>query len=317
MPERDGYIPGVPCWVDTSQPDAEAAVSFYGGLFGWEFEDVMAPSSEGKHFIARHEARGSSIFDTSGVRRRGDVAAVRSIPEAAPPRAMWNTYFWVDSADAAAAKVRDAGGGVVVEPFDFIDACRVAVFTDPEGAAFCVWQAKEHKGAQLVNDPGSLVFNGLNTRDLERARSFYGSVFGWQTGAIGGGAEGWTLPGYGDWLEREHHPDLRRQMAEAGAPEGFEDVVASIISIADDQPDTPAHWSVTFAVDDADATAAKATELGAKVIVPPFDAPWSTSTYTIRITVIGDPQGATFSASRFVPENKDLGSEADAAAGSG
>jgi uncharacterized protein len=307
MPERDGYIPGVPCWVDASEPDPEAAVDFYGGLFGWEFRDVMPSSSEGKYFIAQHEATSSSIFDTSGGRRRGDVAAVGSIPEAAPQTAMWNTYFWVDSADEAGSKVRDAGGGVVMEPFDAMDACRMAIFTDPEGAAFCVWEAKEHKGARLVNDPGSLVFNGLNTRDIEAARSFYGSVFGWQTGPIGGGAEGWTLPGYGDWLDREHHPDLRTQMAEAGAPEGFEDVVASIIPIADDQPDTPAHWSVTFAVADADATAAKAAELGGKVIVPPFDAPWSTPTYTIRITVIGDPQGATFSASEFAPQNKDLG----------
>ena len=302
MPERDGYIPGVPCWVDTSQPDPEAAVDFYGDLFGWQFEDVMPPSSQGRYFIARHEAASSSIFDTSGERRRGDVAAVGSIPEAAPPTAMWNTYFWVDSAEEAASKVRDAGGGVVREPFDAMDACRMAVFTDPEGAAFCIWEAKEHKGARLVNDPGALVFNGLNTRDLDGARSFYGSVFGWQTGPIGGGAEGWTLPGYGDWLEREHHPNLRKQMAEAGAPEGFEDIVAAIIPIADDQSDTPAHWSVTFAVDHADATAAKATELGGTVIVPPFDAPWSTSTYTIRITVIADPQGATFSASKFVPK---------------
>ena len=307
MPERDGYIPGVPCWVDASEPDPEAAVEFYGGLFGWRFEDVMSPSSEGEYFIAQHQATSSSIFDTSGDRRRGEVAGVRSIPEAAAPAAMWNTYFWVDSVDEAVSKVRDAGGGVVIEPFDFVDACRMALFTDPEGAAFGVWQAKEHKGARLVNDPGSLVFNGLNTRDVEGARSFYGSVFGWQTAAIGGGAQGWTLPGYGDWLEREHHPDLRRQMAEAGAPEGFEDVVGSIIPIAYDQPDTPAHWSVTFAVDDADATAANATELGGKVIVPPFDAPWSTATYTIRITVIGDPQGATFTASKFAPENKDLG----------
>jgi predicted enzyme related to lactoylglutathione lyase len=313
MPERDGYIPGVPCWVDASEPDPEAAVDFYGRLFGWEFEDMMPSSSKGKYFIARHEAASSSIFDTSGSRRRGDVAAIRSIPAAAPRTAMWNTYFWVDSADEAASKVRDAGGGVVMEPSEFMDASRAAVFTDPEGAAFGVWEAKEHKGARLVNDPGSLVFNGLNTRDLEGARSFYGSVFGWQTGAIGGGAEGWTLPGYGDWLEREHHPNLRRQMAEAGAPEGFEDVVGSIIPIADDQPGTPAQWSVTFAVDDADATAAKATELGGKVIIPPFDAPWSTSTYTIRVTVIGDPQGATFSASKFVPEKKDLGSQEAAA----
>jgi uncharacterized protein len=308
MPERDGYIPGVPCWVDTSQPDPESAIDFYGGLFGWEFEEIRPPSSERRYFIARYEAKSSSIFDTSGDLRSGDVAAVRSIPEAAPPTAIWSTYFWVDSADEAASKVRAAGGDVVTEPFDFMNACRMAVFTDPEGAAFGVWEAKKHKGARLVNDPGAPVFNSLNTRDAEGARSFYGSVFGWQTGTIGGGAEGWTLPGYGDWLEREHHPDLRKQMAEAGAPEGFEDVVAGIIPIADDQLDTPPHWSVTFAVADTDATAAKATELGGKVIVPPFDAPWSTPTYTIRITVIGDPQGATFSASKFVPENKNLGS---------
>jgi uncharacterized protein len=303
MPERDGYIPGVPCWVDASEPDPESAIQFYGGLFGWRFEDVMPPGSEGNYFIARHEAASSSIFELSGALRSGDVAAVRSIPEGAPPTAMWNTYLWVDSTDEAASKVRDAGGAVMVEPFDFLDACRMAVFTDPEGAAFGVWEAKEHKGARLVNDPGAPVLNGLNPRDVEGAKSFYGSVFGWRTGSIGGGAEGWTLPGYGDWLEHEHHPELRKQMAAAGAPEGFEDIVAAIIPIPDDQLDTPAHWSVTFATDDADATAAKSRELGGEVIVPPFDAPWSTATYTIRITVISDPQGATFSASKFVARN--------------
>jgi predicted enzyme related to lactoylglutathione lyase len=311
MPERDGYIPGVPCWVDASEPDPEAALEFYGGLFGWEFEDVMPPSSDGRYFFARAEAGGSSIFDLSGDRHGGDVAAVGSMPEAAPPTATWNTYFWVESADESASKVHDAGGSVVAEPFDFVDACRMAVFTDPEGAAFRVWEAKEHKGARLVNGPGALVFNGLNTRDVERARSFYGAVFGWQTLPIGGGGEGWALPGYGEYLER-YHPDLRKRMAEAGAPEGFEDVVGSINPIADDQSETPAHWSVTFAVDDADATAAKASELGGKVIVPPFDAPWSTSTYTVRVTVLVDPQGATFSASKFLAKSKDLGSEADA-----
>ena len=280
-------------------------MDFYRGLFGWEFEEAMPPTSEDKYAIARSEAASSSIFDISGELRSGDVAAIRSIVEGAPPAAMWNTYFWVDSADDAAAKVRDSGGTVVVEPFDFLAACRTAVFTDPEGAAFSVWESNEHNGAELVNDPGAVVFNNLNTRDVEAARSFYGSLFGWQTAGIGGGAEGWTLPGYGDWLEREHHPGLRTQMAEAGAPDGFEDVVGSIIPISDDQPDTPAHWSVTFASADADATAAKATELGGKVIVAPFDAPWSTPTYTIRMTVIADPQGATFSASRFIAKSND------------
>jgi predicted enzyme related to lactoylglutathione lyase len=261
-------------------------VDFYRGLFGWQFEDVMPPGSEGQYFIARL--------------RGGDVAAVGSIPEAAPPVAMWNTYIWVDSADDTASKVRDAGGGVLMEPFDVMDAGRMAVFTDPEGAAFCVWQAKELMGAKVVNEPGSLNFNGLATRDVEGAKAFYGSVFGWSTLNVGGGAEMWTLPGYGDYLERDN-PDLRKQLAEAGGPAGFVDVVASINPIPDDQPDTPAHWSVTFAVDDADATAARATELGGRVVVPPFDAPW------VRMTIINDPQGATFIASKFEPENKDLG----------
>jgi uncharacterized protein len=295
MPERDRYIPGVPCWVDTSQPDPEAAVAFYGDLFGWEFEDMMPPGSEGKYVIARI--------------RGGDVAAVGSVPEGAPAAAMWNTYVWVDSADETASKVRDSGGSVVMDPFDVMDAGRMAVFTDPEGAAFCVWQAKGQKGARIVNEHGSLNFNDLNTRDAEGAKAFYGSVFGWQTLGLEGGFQMWTLPGYGDHLE-EDNPDLRKNMAAVDAPKGFEDVVASIVPITDDQPDVPPHWGVTFAVDDADAIADKATELGGKVVVPPVDAPW------VRMTVITDPQGATFTASKFVPENRELASQADQAAGS-
>jgi predicted enzyme related to lactoylglutathione lyase len=278
--------------VDTSQPDPEAGVAFYRGLFGWDFEDVMPPESPGKYFIARKRGR--------------DVAAVGSQPEGGPPMAVWNTYIWVESADETASKVADAGGRVVMAPFDISSAGRMAVFTDPEGAAFCVWQAGEHKGAQLVNESGSLNFNGLNTRNVEGAKSFYGAVFGWETLDIGGGAAAamWRLPGYGDYLEKGD-PGLRARMAGSGAPEGFEDVVATINPIADDQPDVPARWSVTFAVDDADAIAERAADHGGQVVVPPFDAPW------VRMTVIIDPQGATFIASKFVPANKDLGSPAD------
>jgi predicted enzyme related to lactoylglutathione lyase len=285
MPERDGYIQGVPCWVDTSQPDPERAAGFYSDLFGWDCEDVMPPDAPGRYFMAR--IRGE------------DVAAVGSQPEGGPPMALWNTYVWVDSADEAAAKVREAGGQVVTEPFDVMDAGRMAVLADPEGAVMCVWQAKENKGARIVNEHGSLNFNGLNTRDPEAAKPFYGAVFGWETLDVGGGAEMWTLPGYGDHLE-ESNPGLREMIAQTGGPPGFEDVVASINPIGDDQPDVPAHWSVTFGVDDADAIAERATELGGQVLVPPFDAPW------VRMTVIQDPQGATFIASKFVAENKDL-----------
>jgi uncharacterized protein len=109
----------------------------------------------------------------------------------------------------------------------------------------------------------------------------------------------WTLPGYGDHLE-ERNPGLREQMAEMGAPEGFIDVVAALNPIADDDSGTPEHWSVTFGVDDADAAAGRASELGGEVVTEPFDAPWT------RMAVIKDPHGAIFNASQFVPENKDL-----------
>jgi hypothetical protein len=279
MSGQDRYIPGVPCWVDTTQPDPAAAAAFYGDLFGWETEDVMPPESPGRYYVARL--------------RGGDVAAVSSLR--APRPAAWNTYVWVDDADDTAGKVRDAGGTVIREPDDAGAFGRVAVFADPAGAAFAVWQPNEHRGAAIVNEHGSVNFNVLNTGDLEGARSFYGAVFGWEVLGVGEGSM-WALPGYGDFLE-QRSPGLRANLAAMGAPERFEDVVAAIGTAPDDGP---ARWDVTFAVDDADAIAARAAELGGRVDVPPFDAPW------VRMTIITDPQGATFTASKFVPENKDM-----------
>jgi hypothetical protein len=281
MSNQDRYIPGVPCWIDTTQPDPEAAVAFYSDLFGWEFEDVAPPGSPGKYSAARL--------------RGGDVAAVGSQPEGAPPAAAWNTYVWVADADETAAKVRVAGGSVSIEPMDVSDAGRMAAFADPAGAAFLVWQAKQHRGATIVNEPGSLNFNDLHTRDIDGAREFYGAVFGWDLLGAGAGSF-WALPAYGDFLE-ERTPGMRANMVAMGAPPRFEETVASLIPITDDRP---SHWGVTFAVDDADAIAARAAELGGQVVVAPFDAPW------VRMTIITDPQGATFTAGKFVPENKDL-----------
>ena len=136
------------------------AADFYGGLFGWEFEETMPPDLGGNYLIARCETKGWSLFDRSGAARSGQVAAMASLPDGAPPAAMWNTYVWVESADETTSKVRDVGGAVAVEPYDVPGAGRMAVFTDPEGAAFRVLQAREHKGAEVVNDPGALNFNG-------------------------------------------------------------------------------------------------------------------------------------------------------------
>src|SRR3954447_23068401 len=112
MPDRDGYIPGVPCWADTSQPDPEAAAAFYSGLFGWECENVMPPGSPGAYFMAKLRGR--------------HVGAISGIEEGAPPVATWNSDTWADAAAETARKVRDAVGPVPAEPFDVMDAGRMA-----------------------------------------------------------------------------------------------------------------------------------------------------------------------------------------------
>ena len=150
-----------------------------------------------------------------------------------------------------------------MEPFDVMDAGRMAVFADPEGAAICVWQADQHKGARVVNEHGSLNFNGLDTRDAERAKAFYGAVFGWDGSTWPGGVRCGRCPATAT-TSRSRNPGLREQMAEMGAPEGSWTSSRPSCPIPDDEPDVPAHWSVTFAVDDADAAAARATELGGR-----------------------------------------------------
>ena len=287
MSERNGYIPGVPCWVDTTQADPGVLLSFYSGLFGWEFEDMMPEVQEAKYFVGRLRGR--------------DVAAVGSLPDGAPRTASWNTYIWVDSTDETVSKAVQAGGKVLREPMEVMGAGRMAVLSDPEGAVFCIWQAKGHMGAGVVNENGALNFNNLATRDIEGAKAFYGALFGWTTLSLPQG-EMWALPGYGDHLEQST-PGLRQQMARMGAPEGFIDVVAAVDRIAKDDNQTPAQWRVVFAVDDAKEAAASSRALGAEVVRGPVDAPWT------RVAVIRDPGGAVFTVSQFVFENKDLTGE--------
>ncbi len=284
MSKQDRYIPGVPCWVDTSQADPEAATRFYGELFGWTFEDVMPPDSPGRYVLAS--------------RPGGNVAAIGSQPEGAPREAAWDTYIWVEDADETAEKVRAAGGTVVLEPYAVGPFGRTAVVADPAGATFSLWQAGTHRGAAVVNEHGSVNFNNLHTRDAEGSKAFYGAVFGWDLLGVGD-YNMWALPAYGDFLEARN-PGQRENMTSMGAPERFQEVVASLVRIGDDEPDATSHWSVTFGVDDADDIAQRASALGGTTLVAPFDGPW------VRSTVIRDPQGATFTASKFVPENKDL-----------
>jgi uncharacterized protein len=145
--ERDGFPPGVPCWVDTLQPNPDAAVAFYGNLFGWEFVDRMPPDVAGSYYIARLRGR--------------DVAAIGSQMEDAEPSPTWNTYIWVDSADTVARNVRIAGGTVLVEPLTVLDAGRMAKCADPEGAVFG-WETdtfdSEFGRSAMVRLPGYADF---------------------------------------------------------------------------------------------------------------------------------------------------------------
>jgi len=254
MSERERYEHGTPSWVDYSSPDPEGATRFYGELLGWEVEDQMPPDLPGHYFICR--VRGLS------------VAAIGSQPaEAIPP--MWSTYVAVDDAHETANAIRSAGGTVAGEPFDVFDAGRMALAIDPAGAPFCIWQAKSMPGAALVNEPGALCWNELITGDPEGARAFYGSVFGWRAAPMGPD-DAYTL-----WYA-----------AGDGEPTDDEAPIGGLSETASDRQ--PAAWGICFSVEDTDATAVRAQELGGGVTIAPFDTPVG------RTAVLTDPHGAGF-----------------------
>jgi uncharacterized protein len=236
MSERDGYESGVPCWVDTMQPDPEAATAFYGGVFGWDFEGPADMPGGGSYYVARLRGR--------------DVAGIGSQPPGAPTG--WNPYMWVESADEAAGKARAAGGAVVAEPFDAPPAGRMAVLADPAGAAFCVWEPGARRGAQVVNEPGAWSMSVLHARDPGTSARFYGDVFGWTTEAFGPFTM-FRQPGY-----------------VGGEPE--QPVSREVIATMAPSEETTA-WGADFWVHDVDAAAAKATELGGAVVSPPAANP--------------------------------------------
>jgi predicted enzyme related to lactoylglutathione lyase len=247
MSERNGFEAGVPCWVDTWQDDLD--LSFYTQLFGWE------------------AARGEEY---TMFRLRGrDVAGAGQRAGAAPA---WTTYTWVDDADATAATVTEAGGSLVAEPFDSLDGGRMAIAADPAGAVFGVWQLGEHRGAQLVNEPGAWAMSVLSTPDPDGANAFYGAVFGWETEDFGG-ATLYRLPGFFGGEPSQPVP---------------RDVVAVMT------PGEEAAWMPGFWVPDADEAAATAERLGGTVVAPPSD------TGVGRTGVLADPNGAVFSISKVV-----------------
>jgi predicted enzyme related to lactoylglutathione lyase len=273
MTDQRTYPAGVPCWIDTEQPDTDAAQAFYGGLFGWAFTDAMPPEAPGTYLIATLEGR--------------DVAAIG--PGTGPPA--WNTYVAVTDADATATRAAEWGGTVVDQPEDAGPGGRRATCADPQGAVFRLWQPRRRLGAQLVNAPGSWNFSHLDSTDPAAAEAFYGTLFGWEldpADETGGGAL-WRQPGYGDHLESTVDPEIRTR--QANAPAGFADAIAWLFPATEGT----ARWQVSFTVADRDESVAAAEKLGGSVVGKPADDAWT------RTAVLRDPQGAGFVVSQFTP----------------
>lgn len=243
------YKPGTPCWVDLGTPDIAGTQAFFGELFGWTGESDP-------------DAGGYVIFNLNG----HPVAGAGPLMGEDQP-VVWTTYFATDDLDATATKIQEAGGQTLMPPMDVMTTGRMALFMDSSGAAFGAWQKIDFPGAQLVNEPGTLTWNELVTRDVDGSKDFYHKT-------LGLGAKK---------SEASDMPYTEFQVDGSS--------VGGMISMSDGPwpPDLPAHWMVYFAVADCDAAAEQIQKLGGNISVPPTDIPVG------RFAVVSDPNGAFFS----------------------
>jgi uncharacterized protein len=256
MSERSEYAPGEFAWVNLATPDIGAAVRFYGDLLGWEFEPAPGPPEE---------TGGYGFFTYNGKQVAGGGSVQR---EGQPPA--WSSYIKTNDADATAQKVRDAGGTVLLDPFEILGgAGRMAVCQDTEGAVFSLFEPSGHNGAELVNEIGAWTWNNLMTRDLDKAKDFYGKVFGWDATHTD-----------------EAPPDvLMWQVKGQKWPEGL----GGLMKIGSDMPlEAPPHWQVYFLVPDLDAAIETTTSAGGNLLFGPLEVPVG------KLAVFTDPQGAAF-----------------------
>ncbi len=251
MVTRDTAWPGgTPCWVDLGVDDIDRARAFYTGLFGWDIPP--GPPEAGGYSMCLHGGRPAAGIG----------------PKMGPPEmpSTWTTYLAADSLDDVAARITAAGGQLMVGPMDVMDVGRMAVAADPGGAAFGLWQARAHTGAQVANEPGSLCWNENMSRDFDGNKAFYHSVFGYDYDDMSGGGFSYATLKLGD------------------------DIVGGIGGLPADVPaEVPAHWSTYFAVADTDAAVDKVTGLGGSLLRPAWDSPYG------RMATVADDQGAAFS----------------------
>jgi predicted enzyme related to lactoylglutathione lyase len=259
MPTVTTHAPGTFCWPELSTPDPAAAKKFYTSLFGWQFKETDM-GEQGVYTIFTRDGKDcAAVF-------KQDPGQVQS---GMPP--YWASYISVENVDATVATARSLGGTVLMGPFDAGEFGRMAVITDPQGATFCAWQAKSTIGIQVYGEPNSLGWTQLNAKDATAAKKFYTALIGWK-------AQDDPMPGqqgdYTTWLKADGPAGGMMPM-----PSGTQ---------------APSQWLPYFAVSSVDASAEKATSLGAKTFVPPMDIPG-----TGRFAVFADPQGASFAIVTF------------------
>jgi predicted enzyme related to lactoylglutathione lyase len=232
MSTVEHYAQGTPSYVELTSPDQEAAKTFYGGLFGWEFEDV--DMGEAGVYVPV-SVQGDSIAGIAG-----------QMPHLAGHPAFWGVYLAVDDVDATAAKVVPAGGKVEAGPFDVMELGRMASIQDPTGTRVNLWQAGQSAGSVRVNEPGCPIWHELSSPDLPSATKFYSDVLGveWESMPMETGDDYTCLMVGGRPVGGAFPPQL----------DGF-----------------PPHWEVYFNAEDTDATAAHADELGGRVLQAPWD----------------------------------------------
>ncbi len=249
MPERTEYTPGTPSWIDVNSPEPDAAAAFYGALFGWSVEADDRPEAGGYRICT---LRGKSVAGLGP-----------SMSPDAPPS--WSVYVTAADADATVSRAEIHNGTIVAGPMDVLDAGRMAVLQDTNGAFISVWQPRSHPGAGLVNEPGTFCWNELAVPDIRRAHEFYTAVFGWDV-----------------------DPELSSDSALFFNVEGQLVCGAHLAGEGE-----PTGWTVWFAVEDCDASAAKVTELGGAVAMPPSDIDFG------RAAVVTDPHGAVFGIAKL------------------
>lgn len=263
MPVFTSHAPGTPSWVDLLTPDIDGAIAFYTSVFGWDADEQLDPEGNRVYVMLRQD--GKAVAGLGG--------QPPGMPEGTP--AVWNTYISVADVAATAEAVQAAGGSVVMPPMQVFTSGHMAVFADRTGAAFSVWQAMDHIGAEIGNEPNTYSWNELMTRDVDTALEFYTKVFGWSYDTM-------------DMPNGAYH-------VIAGGENGG---LGGLLTMPPDVPEqVPNHWMAYFTVADIDATVASVQASGGMIAQPPFDIPG-----VGRCAVVHDPANGTFSLLQPAPE---------------